>query len=431
MADLMASFATGAQAVTEAAQAAETYQDIKAQPELLKKAYESAGVSTNSQAAGLGVSPQDLSKVYANAQQMAVSQGRVGLADKFAKLGADSAKANLVNQTAQVEQKQAALEEVGRLVQTSTDPKEIVGAIDALPGIDPATKMQLSGFVNSAKDPNDYNVRVKPVLEKIALTAKERASGEIANYKAQLEAAKVQIMDKREQLAEAREARLAAGTGNDNIKLTGADVARTQRAINATGNIASSLEALNKFSTGTTTGFLPDLMSQKGMTNAVKSAGVRGLSSDEANEMNTVFTGIGRALATVETTGLATGLADLGKKMEQGIYIRQGDKPKAVAGKLADIRRITEESLQPAIDSGMLTPKQQATSEKLLERIKTAVPYTTNDVIDATRKPGAKTIGERSLELVKGEEKPPTGIDENVWKHMTPAEKELFKPKAK
>lgn len=427
----MASFATGAQAVTEAAQAAETYQDIKAQPELLKKAYESAGVSTNSQAAGLGVSPQDLSKVYANAQQMAVSQGRVGLADKFAKLGADSAKANLVNQTAQVEQKQAALEEVGRLVQTSTDPKEIVGAIDALPGIDPATKMQLSGFVNSAKDPNDYNVRVKPVLEKIALTAKERASGEIANYKAQLEAAKVQIMDKREQLAEAREARLAAGTGNDNIKLTGADVARTQRAINATGNIASSLEALNKFSTGTTTGFLPDLMSQKGMTNAVKSAGVRGLSSDEANEMNTVFTGIGRALATVETTGLATGLADLGKKMEQGIYIRQGDKPKAVAGKLADIRRITEESLQPAIDSGMLTPKQQATSEKLLERIKTAVPYTTNDVIDATRKPGAKTIGERSLELVKGEEKPPTGIDENVWKHMTPAEKELFKPKAK
>jgi hypothetical protein len=105
-------------------------------------------------------------------------------------------------------------------------------------------------------------------------------------------------------------------------------------------------------------------------------------------------------LAAVETSGLATGLAELSKKMEEGVYFRQGDKPKAVAGKLADIRRITEESLTPAIDSGMLTPKQEATARKLIERITTAVPYSTNDVIDATRKPGAKTIGEVSKELV-------------------------------
>ena len=293
--------------------------------------------------------------------------------------------------------KQGELEYAGQLLQSAGDDSQLQNVINETVK-DPAARMSVESIM---RNPNlDFKTK-KAELIKMTETADQHLKAQQISATTAYKQAQIENMAADNVRADQREARLISAIGSkDSPKLTGAEVARTQRGINATGNIASSLEALNKFSSGTTTGFLPELTTKKGMTNALTSATVRGLSKDESNEMNTVFTGIGRSLAAVETGGLATGLAELSKKMEEGIYIRPGDKPKAVAGKLADIRRITEESLQPAIDSGMLTPKQEATASKLLERIRTAVPYTTNDVIDATRKPGAKTIKEVSEELI-------------------------------
>jgi hypothetical protein len=352
------------------------------------------------QKAPTGFQQQDsaakLAQTYERAAEIATIKGNPALAQDFSKKAQDLARAESVKQLERLKVTEKTLDTLGQMVPAASTKEDIINIIgDNVKN--PQTALLMG---NAVKNAPTLEV-AKKIVEQVSMTAKERLDAEykvqqglVNQYKAETERA-------RELTSERREARLSASGGTDNIKLTGAEVARTQRGINATGNIASSLEALNKFSAGTTTGFLPELTTKKGMTNALTSATVRSLSKDEANEMNTVFTGIGRSLAAVETGGLATGLAELSKKMEDGIYIRPGDKPKAVAGKLADIRRITEESLQPAIDSGMLTPKQQVTAEKLLERIRTAVPYTTNDVIDATRKPGAKTIGETSKELVK------------------------------
>ena len=331
---------------------------------------------------------------------MLQSKGLSSVAYKLQKQAGALGEATQKQEADQLKVKEAKLGYAGQLVQSASSKQDLITAISSA-GVDEPVQMQLAAAINRFPDTPEGFVAAKNMLTNVSKTADDQLKAQ----KLALDAAykQAQIADKEADniRADRREARLVAAIGSkDSPKLTGAEVARTQRGINATGNIASSLEALNKFSSGTTTGFLPELTTKKGMTNALTSASVRGLTSDEANQMNTVFTGIGRSLAAVETGGLATGLADLSKKMEEGIYIRPGDKPKAVAGKLADIRRITEESLQPAIDSGMLTPKQEITARKLLERIETAVPYTTNDVIDATRKPGAKTIGEVSKELV-------------------------------
>ena len=330
-----------------------------------------------------------------SAAGMLQAKGLFSAAYKLQKQAGDLSISVNKQQLDDLKVKQGMLEYSGQMLSTATNDEDLNNAFSNIK--DTSAQMNIQRVIGM-QAPFEQK---KKMLEDMTKSVDQHLKAQQIAATTAFKQAQIENMAEDNARADKREARLISAIGSkDSPKLTGAEVARTQRGINATGNIASSLEALNKFSSGTTTGFLPELTTKKGMTNALTSATVRGLSKDESNEMNTVFTGIGRSLAAVETGGLATGLAELSKKMEEGIYIRPGDKPKAVAGKLADIRRITEESLQPAIDSGMLTPKQEATASKLLERIRTAVPYTTNDVIDATRKPGAKTIKEVSEELI-------------------------------
>ena len=176
-----------------------------------------------------------------------------------------------------------------------------------------------------------------------------------------------------------------------------------QRAVNSLGGVASAVESIQKLPAGSTTGLLPNLQTKDGMTNYVRNTLGRKISSRDAEFMNTLFTGIGRNLASIEASGTATGLTELAKQMQSGLYINAGiDDPYKVAIKLADIRRIAIENIMPAIESQLLTPEQSAAALKLVHRIEKAVPYETSDVIEAARKPGKKTIGEQTGQAVFG-----------------------------
>ena len=174
-----------------------------------------------------------------------------------------------------------------------------------------------------------------------------------------------------------------------------------QRAVNSLGGVASALESMKELPAGTTTGILPNLQTKDGLLNYVRNNVGRKVSSREAEILNTLFTGVGRNLASIEASGAATGLAELSKQMQSGIYINAGvDDPYKVAIKLADIRRIATENIRPAIESGLM-PKQQAeVAAKLVERIEKAIPYTTVDVVKAATQ-GKTTLGEKAEEAVK------------------------------
>ena len=174
-----------------------------------------------------------------------------------------------------------------------------------------------------------------------------------------------------------------------------------QRAVNSLGGVASALESMKELPAGTTTGILPNLQTKDGLLNYVRNNVGRKVSSREAEILNTLFTGVGRNLASIEASGAATGLAELSKQMQSGIYINAGvDDPYKVAIKLADIRRIATENIKPAIDSGLM-PKQQAeTATKLVERIEKAIPYTTTEVVRAATQ-GRTTLGEKAEEAVR------------------------------
>ena len=176
-----------------------------------------------------------------------------------------------------------------------------------------------------------------------------------------------------------------------------------QRAVNGLGGVASAVESLQQLPAGTTTGILPNLKTKDGMMNFLRNAGARKVTSDEAEAMNTLFTGIGRNLASIEASGAATGLQHLADQMQSGLYINAGvDTPHKVAIKLADIRRVATENIRPAIESGLLPPQQAEVARKLVERIEKAIPYTTTDVANAISH-GRAPLGEAARKSVPKE----------------------------
>ena len=180
-----------------------------------------------------------------------------------------------------------------------------------------------------------------------------------------------------------------------------------QRAVNSLGGVASALETIVELPQGSTTGWLPNLQTKDGMFNAIRNQLGRKISPVDAELMNTTFTGIGRNLASIESSGLASGLSTLASQMEKGTYINAGvDDPYKVAMKLADIKRIATENIQPSIDSGLMTDKQAKTAQDLVNRIDKIVPYNTRDVAIAYREAtsrtrGKPTVGQSSAQVVK------------------------------
>jgi len=183
-----------------------------------------------------------------------------------------------------------------------------------------------------------------------------------------------------------------------------------QRAVNSLGGVASALESIKELPAGTTTGLLPNLQTKDGMINYVRNTVGRKVSSRDAEIMNTLFTGIGRNLASIEASGAATGLSELSKQMQSGVYINSGvDDPYKVAIKLADIKRIAIENIRPAIESGLMPEGQARTAQALVERIEKAIPFNTIDVIQASSK-GKPTIRE-STETAVSKGKPSSWSD--------------------
>ena len=171
-----------------------------------------------------------------------------------------------------------------------------------------------------------------------------------------------------------------------------------QRAVTALRGAASTMETVMQLPAGTTAGFLPFLSNKEGMMNYVKSAGGRKMSSAESKAVETLYSGMSRYLATIEASGTATGLVGLAQQIEK-VYPRAGDTVYDVALKIADTRRIATEAISAMVESGLLPGQQAKAAEEQIRRFEKAVPFTTNDVIQA-KFGGKKTIGEASQEIV-------------------------------
>ena len=173
-----------------------------------------------------------------------------------------------------------------------------------------------------------------------------------------------------------------------------------KRMINATAGAASGLEAIAGIKGGTTTGILPFLGTKEGITSFLSTKAGRQLTSDDAKILDVYYTGIARNLAAIEASGAATGLVGLTKSFEN-LKPMVGDSNYVVAAKLADAKRIVEETMKAAISSDTLTADQKKTASNLIARIEKAIPFTVEDVNKSVTK-GKPTIGEVTQKAVQG-----------------------------
>ena len=242
-------------------------------------------------------------------------------------------------------------------------------------------KLKKGELVDSLKFVQDSQKGVENALDMEAKARSEEARAREARIAAE-ERARIQ-----KELAELKAQGSSRATQQQFI---------AQRAVTALRGAASTMESVMQLPAGSTAGVLPFLSNKEGMTNFVKNAGGRKLSSSESKAIETLYSGMSRYLATIEASGTATGLTGLAAQIEK-IYPKAGDTVYDVALKIADTRRIATEAVSAMVESGLLPAQQAAAAKEQIERFEKAIPFTTSDVVQA-RFGGKKTIGEASAE---------------------------------
>ena len=164
-----------------------------------------------------------------------------------------------------------------------------------------------------------------------------------------------------------------------------------QRAVTALRGAASTMETVMKLPQDARVGFLPFLSTKEGMYNFVQNSAGRNMSSEEQKAVETLYSGMSRYLAQIEASGTATGLAGLSEQLKT-VYPKSGDSVYDVALKIADTRRIATEAISAMVESGLLPGQQAQAAQEQIQRMERAIPFTTNDVIEA-RFGGKKTLG--------------------------------------
>jgi len=198
------------------------------------------------------------------------------------------------------------------------------------------------------------------------------------------------------------------GEPKEYVKMTASQRTQTSKMINAMGSTIDLLESMKELPKDARTGALPFVGNKDGLMSFLESAGARKISPDAANYLTTITAGFGRDLAQIEGQGVATGLVGMADQLQKAVGFSTNDSNMAVAGKMAEIRRIAESHIKPLIDQGILKGDQKKAAENLLSKLSKVIPYTTKDVAKAIAG-GTQTIGEATGKAIGAK----SGIDSN------------------
>lgn len=168
----------------------------------------------------------------------------------------------------------------------------------------------------------------------------------------------------------------APGTG-------GAASGQIERMSNAMTQISGSIKSIADLPI-TTTAPVFGQKEFKGLFSAPLSALNQKISKETSQMMAGRMIGVARNLASLETGGAATGLAGLTDSIQQGISIPAGAKLHVALDRLAEMRRIVEDSSRAALASPKYNESQKRLIEENVEIVRRAIPFTLEDVRDAT-----------------------------------------------
>ncbi len=167
---------------------------------------------------------------------------------------------------------------------------------------------------------------------------------------------------------------------------------QTGRIMGAGELVTTALENLSKLPASSNFG----LLGQAGHPATISGALARTVTPEEAQMYQTVSKGVGRGLAALEAEGLAP--SGTFTNSLTGLDIQAGDTGTNALLKLAEQRQGAESSLKAIQKGPLLTKGQQEEVSGLMDRLKTAIPWTPADVIQMRN---SKNPGQTFTDLAK------------------------------
>jgi hypothetical protein len=173
----------------------------------------------------------------------------------------------------------------------------------------------------------------------------------------------------------------AGGTGGGSAGTAAGQMQRLEQSMTQVSGAIRSLANLPVETTGTVFG--PKNFNS--LFTAPLSALNNQFSDITAQRMKVRLAGVSRNLASLETGGAATGLVGLADKIEQGIEIGPGTPVIVAFDKLAEMRRIVDDSARAALSNPKYTEAEKDLIRQNLKIVETAIPFTLDDVDKASR----------------------------------------------
>lgn len=159
---------------------------------------------------------------------------------------------------------------------------------------------------------------------------------------------------------------------------------------------------------------------------AAKESLTNEMTTQEVQDYNTMVAGVQRNLSTIEAGGLAPP-GSLTHSMD-AIVLKEGDSYLTKARKMAEMRQIVEAGLQPNLANPKIPVEQKDFIKKTINDMATAIPFTQHDITMFERQGRpTETISDYSKRVEPSAGTAPKGVDPDLWEHMTPDERALWK----
>jgi hypothetical protein len=163
----------------------------------------------------------------------------------------------------------------------------------------------------------------------------------------------------------------------------GAVAGQVERMTNAMTQVSGAIQAVADLQVSTTSPVFGQ-KDFKGLFTAPLSALNQKMSKETSQMLQGRMVGVARNLASLETGGAATGLAGLTESIQAGISIPAGAKLHVALDRLAEMRRIVEDSSRAALASPKYSEEQKQLIRENVAIVEQAIPFTLKDVNEAT-----------------------------------------------
>lgn len=116
----------------------------------------------------------------------------------------------------------------------------------------------------------------------------------------------------------------------------------------------------------------------KGLLDSAKNVLAQKVTGQDAQDYKTMVSGVARNLSTIETAGLAPN-GSISQSMNN-LILNEGDTQMTKLRKMAEMRQIVEQGLEPQLSNPKLGPTQKNLIQGIISSVQTAVPFTHHDI---------------------------------------------------